>query len=102
MCLLLLLQTRTSVDLEEDDVSIEHNVLLSLLLAKAGSLDGGFALVCGKVGVRHHLGTHEAISEIGVDHASSIGSECSFLQHQRPASNQDRHAGRHEMIVRHV
>ena len=69
-CFLLLLassQAGTGVELEENNVTVFHDVVLPLLPVFSGSLGGSLRALLLEVGIIHHLGHNETFLEVCVD-----------------------------------
>ena len=72
---LLLLSLRSHVELEEDHVSILHLVVASLLLQLSSRLNGRLIAEFLEVLELVHFRADESLLEVGVDHASGLGSQ---------------------------
>ena len=60
------------VELEEHDVAVLHNVLLSFLSVQAGSFHFRFGPMLEQVSVRLHLSHNETVFEVGMDDTSGL------------------------------
>jgi len=66
-----LLGLRGDIELEEHDVAVLHNILLSFLSVQAGSFHFLFGPMLEQVVVSLHLSHDESVFEIGMDDTGS-------------------------------
>ena len=72
MSRVLFLPCRRHVELEVDDISVLHHVLLALLPVLSGRPDGLLRPELPQVRKGHHLGADEAALKVGVDGACGL------------------------------